>query len=399
MKYTYDDGGREAAGFPDRGANDCVARAIAVVTGEPYGAIYERLAAGNRATPRQARGHGRTFGAHTASHGIPTGTLWFKLLMAELGFEWMSTVLPGHGPKLKLVMDELPLGRLIAQTGSHYAAVIDNTLHDTMRGDARAHVTGYWILRSKSLSGAAKVLDKVHKLINLSKENSSPHEAALAAERAFDLLAQHNLSLAELQKHGESLNGDTDRIRDSFVTDYRDLAILDLWVATAEAHYCRIIYNSPVKGDRGYVFTLVGRRTNIIVAATMAEYLCQTMLRLTADAVRENRHSGEEHGRHVRTNFMTGMVRVIQRRLSERRRHESEAAPAAPGTGSSLTIWRESERKENDSFIEAVYPRLRKATTRSSASHGSPSYNKGREAGARVSLDPQIKAGTRKVIL
>ncbi len=42
MKFVSDDGGRAAAGFRGK-TRDCVCRAAAIVTGLPYGDLYETL--------------------------------------------------------------------------------------------------------------------------------------------------------------------------------------------------------------------------------------------------------------------------------------------------------------------------------------------------------------------
>jgi hypothetical protein len=40
--FVYDDGGRAAAGFKGK-TGDCVCRAIAIATGEPYQEVYDAL--------------------------------------------------------------------------------------------------------------------------------------------------------------------------------------------------------------------------------------------------------------------------------------------------------------------------------------------------------------------
>ena len=42
MEWTYDDGGREAAGYQGR-AGDCVTRSIAIASGLPYSTVYDAL--------------------------------------------------------------------------------------------------------------------------------------------------------------------------------------------------------------------------------------------------------------------------------------------------------------------------------------------------------------------
>jgi hypothetical protein len=127
MKCVYDDGGRKAAGYKGR-ADDCVARAIAIVSGLPYADVYERLA---RETGAQRASKRTKKQAASARNGIYVRRKWFKDYMAELGFIWTPTMQIGQGCKVHLADGELPPGRLIVALSKHYTAVIDGVVHDT----------------------------------------------------------------------------------------------------------------------------------------------------------------------------------------------------------------------------------------------------------------------------
>lgn len=150
IPFQHNDGGRAAAGFKGD-ADDCVARAICIVSGMPYAEVYKTLADGN-ATQRVAKYNGRqaAMGKRTARHGIMTNRRWFQYQMREVwGFEWVPTMMIGKGCKVHLRADELPNGRIIVKLSKHYAAVIDRVLHDAYdcsRGGTRC-VYGYWRLK------------------------------------------------------------------------------------------------------------------------------------------------------------------------------------------------------------------------------------------------------------
>jgi hypothetical protein len=44
IRYVYDDGGRKAAGFKGK-VDDCVCRAIAIATEQPYRVVYNAMSA------------------------------------------------------------------------------------------------------------------------------------------------------------------------------------------------------------------------------------------------------------------------------------------------------------------------------------------------------------------
>jgi hypothetical protein len=141
LKFIFDDGGREAAGFKGR-AGDCVCRAVAIATGRPYQEVYARLAASTGAQRPGKRGKR----AASARSGISTTRKWFKDYMIELGFEWTPTMQIGSGCKVHLTEGELPMGRLVVSVSRHVVAVVDGVIHDThdcSRGGARC-VYGYW---------------------------------------------------------------------------------------------------------------------------------------------------------------------------------------------------------------------------------------------------------------
>tara|TARA_R110000868_G_scaffold346673_1_gene607804 strand:+ start:3124 stop:3570 length:447 start_codon:yes stop_codon:yes gene_type:complete len=142
IRYTFNDGGREASGF--KGATgDCVTRAIAIVTGKPYSEIYDRLAIETGSQRKSARTGKRS---SSARNGINTTREWFKRYMTELGLNWVATMHIGSGCKVHLLAEELPYGSIICSLSKHYCAVVDGVIHDTYdpsRNGTRC-VYGYW---------------------------------------------------------------------------------------------------------------------------------------------------------------------------------------------------------------------------------------------------------------
>lgn len=146
MKYVFNDGGRQVAGYKGL-TGDCVARAIAIASGEPYKKVYGTLAKGNQ-NQRQGKITSSKDGVRTARSGISTTRQWFSDYMTSLGFKWTPTMFIGQGCKVHLKAEELPMGKLVISVSKHYTAVIDGVLNDTYdcsRGGTRC-VYGYWKL-------------------------------------------------------------------------------------------------------------------------------------------------------------------------------------------------------------------------------------------------------------
>ena len=125
MKYQYDDGGREKAGY--RGsAGDCVARSIAIATRKPYIEVYDALneiAKGERKGKRKKSVSSSRTGVYRYA---------YQKYMESLGWEWVPTMTIGSGCQVHLRYGELPSGRLVVRVSKHVTAVIDGVIMDTI---------------------------------------------------------------------------------------------------------------------------------------------------------------------------------------------------------------------------------------------------------------------------
>lgn len=135
--YTYNDGGRAAAGYKGR-TGDCATRAIAIATGLPYQEVYDAI---NEASQGERRRRGKS-GARTGVHK-PT----LRKFLAALGWRWVPTMRIGSGCKVHLRASELPPGRLVVAVSGHLVAMIDGVIHDThdCSRDGTRCVYGYWM--------------------------------------------------------------------------------------------------------------------------------------------------------------------------------------------------------------------------------------------------------------
>jgi hypothetical protein len=137
--FQFDDGGRLAAGYRGK-AGDCVVRAIAIATGQPYQQIYDLV---NSAAVHERTGK-RKRGKSNARTGVYRTSI--KRVMNSLGWVWTPTMQIGSGCTVHLRADELPSGRLVVSVSKHLTAVIDGVIHDTHDCSRRGTrcVYGYW---------------------------------------------------------------------------------------------------------------------------------------------------------------------------------------------------------------------------------------------------------------
>jgi len=151
IHYIKNDGGRKASGFEGK-AGDCAARAIAIVTEQPYHRVYAQLAWINFIMPKT---RGRTSaGIHSASNGIHINSILFKRYMIDQNLIWTPVMNIGTGCRIHLKDNELPMGRLVVRVSKHLTAVINGVIHDThdpSRNGTRC-VYGFWKLEKQNAS-------------------------------------------------------------------------------------------------------------------------------------------------------------------------------------------------------------------------------------------------------
>jgi hypothetical protein len=139
MRFQFNDGGREAAGYSGK-TGGCVVRSVAIATGIPYQRVYDVV---NQLSERERTGT-RKRGTSNARTGVYKRT--FRRLMESLGWRWRPTMQIGSGCTVHLRANELPSGRLVVSVSKHVTAVIDGVIHDTHDPSRRGTrcVYGYW---------------------------------------------------------------------------------------------------------------------------------------------------------------------------------------------------------------------------------------------------------------
>lgn len=139
MQWQFNDGGRSAAGFKGR-VGDCVCRAIAIATEQPYISVYDAL--NNLSLSLRTRSK-RTRGG-SSREGLKRKV--YQSYLKSLGWEFHPTMTIGSGCHTHLRPEELPKGRIIVRLSRHLSAVVDGAIHDTFdpSRDGTRCVYGYF---------------------------------------------------------------------------------------------------------------------------------------------------------------------------------------------------------------------------------------------------------------
>lgn len=228
-----------------------------------------------------------------------------------------------------------------------------------------------------------KIIDRIQKLLNLAAKNDNAEEAASAAAKAQQLLAQHNLDSATLE------GADQGKREKSQIDGGTYAFQRELWRAVAELCFCvywnqkyrteekvrQNIYEGGQYAGKKYVqvmrrrHAVIGRSVNARMTVAMAGYLQQAVERALTDRLAagdEQRHS------NWAWSFRKGCAGQIVSKLHERRwdneaaeaeriRREIAAAKgASSGTALTISAYAEAEDDANYDFIHGEGASARK---------------------------------------
>ena len=236
-----------------------------------------------------------------------------------------------------------------------------------------------------------RMIEKIKRLVALS-QSPNEHEAALAADKAQELLALYNLSMSDL---------DTESKDEEFMTD-EDLETDSLpWrrhLATmvAKMYFCSYFYTfvkrPSLTRSCGYVrydkHSFVGARHNIEVAKMMFKYLIDTIDRL-ADEGSSKVTPGE------RSPYRTSFRHACALRLCTRIHKRIEAAKAGTAkteTGTNLPALAslyDRTSKALEEYNQKKHPALKSSKTKVTMTH-SRGVIDGQAAGDKIGLDQQV---------
>ena len=222
-----------------------------------------------------------------------------------------------------------------------------------------------------------KIIDRVQKLLALAGNNANENEALAALEKAHAILAEHNMTMAEVGDRPETQSADQQR--DSLNTDTNMPERYNKWVwqAVAQANSCLMFSFRPNPKKYQTIYTLVGRRVNIVVATQMALYLCQTMKRLAAEHCRAEGRSDF----HYKNAYLTGMALRLVQRINEMKATQ----------GSALVLWSGEEEKANRAHVsDAMKVELKQTKAVTHIKYNAKAMHAGSRDADKVSLSQQV---------
>lgn len=247
----------------------------------------------------------------------------------------------------------------------------------------------------------AKIVDKIHKLAQITTERgASEAEAALAAGHIQRLLAEHNLEMATIEAAGGSSGdaGKRERGRVSRRQVYRWQRTL--MEAIAKLNYCHLTLKWQHKVNTSRTFDgyeLVGRAANVAAASHTFEYLVVTIERLLRDDVKGDASQFFTRYAHsYKEGCSDRLVQRLESRYYELAREARENAETRrrhnASTANALITLDDVERNETDLNQDFILNREPGTTARLRAEQHAKSAA---DAAARIKRKEElIQAGT-----
>jgi hypothetical protein len=224
------------------------------------------------------------------------------------------------------------------------------------------------------------VFEKIQKCLELARRGGTEGEAAAAMARVQSLLAKHNLSLAEVESRGQSAE---DYIRNELgrLVPWQK----SVWNGIAKMYFCSFYINGPAG-------ILIGKPSNVAVAKSIAEYVCQLGERLAKT---------ESSDRKFRNSFKTGFAFRIAQRCSEEIRKAKAGEMVDESTGRALVVTPLYEKTNREVALFLSNQGVRTGTARSRSSYSSSEgFAAGKSSAEGVSLRGNgIAAGSSRLAI
>jgi len=221
-----------------------------------------------------------------------------------------------------------------------------------------------------------RAIDKVRKLLALAA-SANEHEAALAASHAHRLLAEHNLSMTDLEIKEVGASEDTLDLGTKAADKWSRL----LCTIVSDAFDCKIIIRSV--GGNSARIAFIGCGEDPTVALYTSEYLIAALKRLARNFVQSLDLAQKKAAN--RKSYLLGAVRGIQHQLRE-------AKIQAPVTSTALVPVKDHLIK---AFLADKYSKARPSRQRRS-SVLAEAYEKGKFDGKNLQIHKGVGSAHRR---
>ena len=226
---------------------------------------------------------------------------------------------------------------------------------------------------SKISERGRECMAKVQKLLALS-QSSNEHEAALAIQKANELIEKHHIRELGTDQEYRYGFGIIDRKRKRIETYQRRICTI-----LHEYFFVRVVLSSlydPLYNDTFKTIELLGTKENV----TIAEYCYHFLENRLASLWSLNRHRFKGSTRTEKNSYYLGLLRGFYQKLQEQKKGKEEVG-VKPQVGDLIV----AEENRLEIFVGMRFPRLKKAPRSGVKVYGG-TYNEGVETGKTISF-------------
>lgn len=231
-----------------------------------------------------------------------------------------------------------------------------------------------------------EIIEKVQKLLSLSK-SSNANEAAAAAAKANELLDKHRLSLADLET---SIEEDVEVAEEDNEYLYQTGRTTPWKVELANVlteHY-GVIYYNEVAWKNGRHFTqyrMVGRPSDMSIVKYMYAWLSMEVERLSKQ---EAKGKGRVYVGSYQKGFVAGVASQLRLSRIEIRKEAS----------SSALVKIDARGSEAEAMLQKLHPKLKYVEDKSSVQINYHAFGLGKKRGEEIHLGTSLSGGEEKTI-
>ena len=237
----------------------------------------------------------------------------------------------------------------------------------------------------RQTAAGRKIIQRINKLLSLATSDNE-HEAALAMQRATELLHRHNLNSAAVHQ--------SDCVRLIINTRRKQLPAYRRTICAILHNYffVRVIYSTlydPTTSNSYKTIELLGRAENVPVAEHCYHFLEQQL----ADLWQASRHKFQGNARTAKNSYYLGLLHGFSRKLKQQADTTAQATTRITAAPGALAIQQDGTLQQ---FVSFHFPRLKKQSSRGIKIYNHP-YNEAVDTGKTIVLNRGITERTKGV--
>jgi len=229
----------------------------------------------------------------------------------------------------------------------------------------------------------SKIVTRIRKLLELSKRNDSPEEAAQAAGLAQEMMFKYQIGEMDIEAT-ETVRKEEELVNESIHKEKRRAVWRSsLAFSIAQGFGCEM-YVDSTKEERTH-FQIYGTVSAVQTVSYMFNYLNLEINRLCESEWEAHGKESKQQCKTWKNSFRLGAVNEVRKRLLEQRKTQKAAVNNAVES-TALALYKSDEQRVVEGY-KAFSKRLRFRNASSAPTrHNQSAYSRGANAGSAIGL-------------